>query len=60
MFVEIDLVVPSELRVDVLSAFEDGSGGCVDWDLGLEAESGVYVVEISGEGAQDSASFEVR
>ena len=60
MFGESGLVVPSERGVDVLSACEDGSGGCVDWDLGLEAESGVYVVEISGEGAQDSASFEVR
>lgn len=60
MFVEIDLVVPSGLRVDVLSAFDDGSGGCVDWDLEPEADSGTYVVEIAGAGAIGSVSFEAR
>ncbi len=60
MFVEIDLVVPSGLTVDVLSAFDDGSGGCVDWDLEPEADSGTYVVEIAGAGAIGAASFEAR
>ena len=60
MFVEIDLVVPSALTVDVLSAFDDGSGGCVDWDLAPEADSGTYVGEIAGAGTTGAASFEVR
>ena len=60
MFVEIDLIVPSGLTVDVLSAFDDGSGGCVDWDLEPGADSGTYVVEIAGAGDLDDVSFEAR
>ncbi len=60
MFVEIDLLAPSGLRSDLLSAFDvDGAGGCFDWESGFEAESGIYVVRIIGSGADDSASFEI-
>ena len=60
MFVEIDLLAPSGSRSDLLSAFDvDGAGGCFDWESGPEAESGTYVVQIIGSGADDSASFEI-
>ena len=60
MFVDIDLLAPSGLRSDLLSAFDlEGAGDCFDWESGLEAESGTYIVQISGSGAEDSASFEI-
>ena len=60
MFVDIDVIAPSGLRIDIWSAFDDGTGACFDWDVGPEAAAGVYVVEMAGSGAQGSASFEVR
>ncbi len=60
MFVEIDLVAPSGQKLDLLSAFNDGSGGCFDWELGDDPEPGSYAVEIAGAEAQGSTSFEAR
>ena len=60
MFVAIDVLVPSGPTVYVFSAFDDGSGGCVDWVLEPEADTGTYVVEIAGGGVNGSVSFDVQ
>ena len=58
MFVDIDLLAPSGSRSDLLSAFDvAGTGGCFGWEPGSDAEPGTYVVQITGSGADDSASF---
>ena len=52
--------MPSGSRGDLFSAFDlDGAGGCFNWQSVGDAESGTYVVEITGSGAVDSEEFEI-
>ena len=60
MFVEIDIVAPSGVRAYALSSFDDGAGGCFDWELSLGAVAGIYSVEMTGADVTGSASFEAR